>query len=311
MNGLRHLKKWLLATILGASLLFLQPARAQQVPPTASPAQSFTKSPVDFFRELLAMTPEEQEAYLAKRPPAQRERLRAKIEEYSAMDANERELRLQTTELHWYLLPLMKIPATQRTNRLARIPPQMRELVKQRLQLWNLLPPPLKQEILENEEVASIFVRSEKVTDDQLKQMLENISPSRRAELEKGIERWQSMPEQQRQRLCKQFSMFFDLTPQEKEEALSTFSDAERKQMDKTLQAFEKLPKDQRTACIQSFQKFTDLSLPERELFLRNAQLWKAMSPDARQAWRDLVRQVPNWPPLPPGFPENRPRSGD
>jgi len=311
MNRSRHVERCLSAAILGVSLLLFQSSSAQEKVAAAEATHQFAKSPVDFFRELLAMTPEEQEAYLSSRPIGQRARIQAKIEEYSAMDANERELRLQTTELHWYLLPLMKIPAGERTNRLTRIPTHIRELVEQRLQVWNMLPPPLTQEILDNEQVASIFVQSEKVTDEQLKQIFADISPSRRKELERGIERWQTMPEEQRQRLLKQFNMFFDLTPPEKEEALSVLSEAERNQMDTTLQSFENLPKDQRTACILSFQKFTGMSLPERELFLQNAKLWNSMSPDERQAWRDLVRQVPNWPPLPPGLPVNTTRGNN
>ena len=80
--------------------------------------------------------------------------------------------------------------------------------------------------------------------------------------------------------------------------------------MDKTLQEFEKLPKDQRAVCIQSFQKFTEMSLPEREMFLINAELWSRMSPDERQAWRDLVNQVPDWPPLPIGSADTAPTNG-
>ena len=311
MKGPRLLERSLSAAILGASLLLLQTTSGQERAGVSEPTRQFVKSPVDFFRELLAMTPQEQESYISKRPIGQRERVRAKIVEYSAMDANERELRLQTTELHWYLLPLMRIPASERTNRLAQIPPHMRELVEQRLDWWNMFPPPLKQEVLDNEQVASIFVQSDKLTEEQLKQIMADISPSRRRELEKGIERWQSMPEEQRQRLCRQFSMFFDLTTPEKEKALSVLSEAERQQMEKTLQSFETLPKDQRAVCILSFQKFTHMSLPERELFLQNARLWSAMSPDERQAWRDLVQQVPDWPPLPPDFAQSTATRGN
>jgi hypothetical protein len=194
------------------------------------------------------------------------------------------------------------MPEAERAQRLERIPPEMRKLVEQRLEIWTILPPPLAQEVLDNEPVARIFVLSRKATPADLKEVLQDMPPSRRRELEAGIARWQEMPEHQRSQICSQFSQFFDLTPEEKERALDTLSDAERRQMEKTLQEFEKLPKNQRELCIQSFQKFAGMSLAERELFLKNAKRWNEMLPTERQLWRELVVQVPNYPPPPPGF---------
>jgi hypothetical protein len=42
----------------------------------------------------------------------------------------------------------------------------------------------------------------------------------------------------------------------------------------------------------------------QREQFLKNAERWKAMTPAERQRWRELVRQVPMWPPEPPALDE-------
>src|SRR5580693_6418486 len=110
-----------------------------------SPAAS-GKSPVDFFRHLLAMTPDERDVFLTKRPPEIRARILAKVGEYEALDPNERELRLRATELRWYLMPLLRDPPTNRAARLALIPADVREIVQDRLDEWNILPPTLKQE---------------------------------------------------------------------------------------------------------------------------------------------------------------------
>jgi hypothetical protein len=303
MKGFRQTRTGISLAILGTGILSVRPSAAQETTNTG-PARHFIKSPVEFFRELLAMTPQEQETFLASRSPEHRNRIEAKIAEYAGLDANERELRLQATELHWYMLPLLKMPAGERSQRLERIPPEMRKLVDQRLQTWSILPSPLTDDLIENERVARIFVQSEKVTTADLEKILADIPPSRRKRLEAGIARWQAMPEQQRRQICSRFNEFFDLTAEEKEKALNTLSDAERGQMDRTLQEFEKLPREQRAVCIRAFEKFTDMSLPERELFLRNAELWKAMPPNERQAWRDLVAQVPIWP-LPVDLPES------
>ena len=106
----------------------------------------------------------------------------------------------------------------------------------------------------------------------------------------------------QPRKIAANVNQFFALTPEEKQSALDTLSDAERQQMEKTLQAFGQLPPDQREECERAFAKFAGMSASEKEEFLRNARRWAQMSPADRQAWRDLVKNVPEWPPLPPGF---------
>ena len=115
------------------------------------------KSPVNFFRQLLAMTPPERENYLTNRPPEIRDRILAKVREYLALDPDERELRLRATELRWYLLPLLRESPTNRDARLAQVPDNFRALVKSRLVQWDALPPPFRQEFLDNERTLHYF----------------------------------------------------------------------------------------------------------------------------------------------------------
>jgi hypothetical protein len=233
-------------------------------------------SPVDFFRQLLALPPEAQEKALASRPPAARERIIAKLAEYESLDPDERELRLRATELHWWLMPMLRAPAAERAARLAQVPANLRELVESRLMQWSILPPPLQDEILSNETALHYFALVE--TTNQ---------PAATA---------------QQQRIAGQFSQFFELTPAEKEQTLNTLSEAERAQMQATLKSFEKLPPQQRLTCVRNYAKFAGMGTAERAEFLKNAESWSKMSPSERQAWRDLVQTVPIWPPLPPGF---------
>ena len=105
-------------------------------------------------------------------------------------------------------------------------------------------------------------------------------------------------PEQQK--VSEQFNQFFEFTPKEKAQTLGTLSAAERAQMEKTLQAFEQLPAQQRQQCVRNYAKFAGMAAADRAEFLKSAERWSKMSPSARQAWRDLVAHVPQWPPLPP-----------
>ena len=127
MNFSRSL--WLTAT-LGASQVIWVPVRAQipVSPPTAPQTASTNatptepplfpgKSPVTLFRELLAVSTVERNRLLADRLPENRKRILAKVREYESLKPDVRELRLQVTELRWYLFPLMTIAPTTRTGR--------------------------------------------------------------------------------------------------------------------------------------------------------------------------------------------------
>ena len=104
----------------------------------------------------------------------------------------------------------------------------------------------------------------------------------------------------EKQKIAEQFNQFFELTPAEKQQTLSTLSVAEQAQMEKTLKAFDQLPPPQRFQCLRNYAKFASLSTAERAELLKNAESWSKMPPKERQAWRDLVAHVPQWPPLPP-----------
>jgi len=251
-------------------------------------------SPVVLFRQLLAMRPNEREIFMTNRPPEIRKRILVKVNEYETLDPNTRELRLRATELRWYLMPLLREPLTDRAARLAQVPEDIRELVEDRLNQWTILPPPLQQEFLENERTLRYFANV-----DVSGGLPENAGHGA-GNAEQA--RWNTLSESQRRQIMAEFNQFFELTPHEKQKVLGTLSNVERQQMEKTLQSFDKLPPQQREECVRAFAKFTGMSAPERAEFLKNAQRWSQMPPAERQAWRDLVVNVPEWPPMPQNF---------
>ncbi len=299
MNGWSH-ARWLLIFCAAAPLAFFWPAHGDETnsPPAQAASLPYPPyppgySPVDLFRQLLAMTPDERDSYLAKRPPEIRDRLLGKIQEYLALDPDERELRLRATELRWYLLPLLRDPPARRDADLAQVPDRVRDLVKARLLQWEILPPELQQEFLENERAVHYLAHT---TNSPTEEDASFNTPT-----DAELAQWKALSENQRNAIANQFNGFFELTPDEKQQALNTLSDAERAQMEKTLQSFASLSSDQRLECIRAFNKFADMSPRDRAEFLKNAERWSQLSPRERQAWRDLVADVPQWPPLPPG----------
>jgi len=236
------------------------------------------------------MSPEQRESILAKKPARIRERILAKVNEYAALDPNERELRLRATELRWYLMPLLRSAPADRAAQLALVPGDIRDLINARLAQWELLPPQLQQEFLENEATLSYF-SSVAVTNNTAAEP----PPSGPDQ-----SRWNALPEDQREMMTAQFNEFFNLTPVEKQKALSGLSGEERAQMEKAIQTFGQLPLPQRMQCIRAFGKFANMDPQERAEFLRNAERWSQMSPADRKAWVDLVAHVPPWHPAPP-----------
>jgi hypothetical protein len=276
MNGLRQTCCRTAAIFVAAqfAVFSLAAQTAANVPP--QPHQQ-----LDFFgqlRQLLAMPADERGNFLTNRPPEIRERILAKVAEYEALEPDERELRLRATELRWYLTPLLREPTTNRAAQLAQVPDDVRDLVKDRLQEWTILPPPLQQEFLDNGRTLDYFGQVDSTENAAI------------------------MPDENRRKFAAQFNQFFELTPDEKQRTLNTLSDAERAQMEKTLQSFDKMPTAQRNECVGAFAKFAGMDERQRAEFLKNAARWSEMSPTERQAWRDLVVNVPQWPPLPPGM---------
>jgi hypothetical protein len=297
-----------LVAMLGAGQILFSPLLAQEATNLSGATESeqdkpplpLLTSPVDDFRELLDLSPEERKEAVAHRPPETQKRILAKVREYLSMKPDERELRLRATELRWYVIPLLNTPATNRAVQLMFIPPELRKPITDRIAKWDRLAPATQKELLENELIERYFTQLVGSTRAQRTNILADISPERRVQLEAGMARWGALSEKQRRKTCERFDQFFELTSREKEKALQTLSEAERQQMEKTLRTFEKLPKDQRELCVRSFEKFASLSLEDRQLFLKNAERWRLMSPDERQAWRELVAQIPIWPPMPP-----------
>jgi len=285
---------------------------APPAPPESPPPEPVARSPISFFRELLAMNAGERREALTNRSPETQAQILAKVREYESLKPDERELRLRVTELRWYLRPLMASPATNRAVQLSQIPDRDRRLVEDRLQEWDKVPPDVQKELLGIEPTIQYFAEIAGRSEQQRQEIIKNLSPARRELLEKGIQQWASMSEEQRRKTLSRFDQFFHLTAPEKDKALKTLSGPERQQIEKTLRTYGSLPPEQRAECIRSFAKFASLSLAERQQFLKNAERWKLMSPGERQAWRDLVNHLPpplppDLPPLPPSTPRPRP----
>ncbi|SRR5579862_3292415 len=279
--------------LLGAAFCSIS-LQAQVMANAAAPPR--VKSPVAVFRELLAMSPEQRRAAIAIRPPAIQRRILEKLSEYEILPDELREQRLRETELRWYLRPLMDEEPTNRVARLALVPQELRQMVEERLHLWDVLPPDVKDKWKSDDMVADYFAQIQ-AAPDQREVILSNVPPGRRAELEKELAGWQRMTDDERQKALSGWKEMFELPPAEQQKTLEAVSDADRQQMEQTLADYGKLTPIQRAQCVKSFEKFSTMNVVERQQFLKNAERWKEMTPEEQQKWRDLVEMAPIIPP--------------
>jgi Protein of unknown function (DUF3106) len=275
------------------------PAPGQTNSVKAAPVQTRT-SPVETFRKLLAMTPEQRTEALKIYPSGIRERIVAKLQEYEILPEPFRELRLRVTELRWYLLPLLKMPPAERVEQLKSVPEPYQKLIAARLEEWDIWPPSLKTDVLEYETTMRNLVGKNGEIQPQMGS--ENLSEAERSELNQKLERWKALPLTQRRQMYGAFQRYFELSDGEKQKTMEALSEPERKETEKLLDPIEKWPKPQQEIYMAAFQQFANMSLEERRRFMQNAGRWQKMTEVERQAWRDLVRQLSEMPPLPLGF---------
>src|SRR5262249_1200132 len=149
-----------------------------------------------------------------------------------------RELRLRTTELRWYLMPLLNMPAANRAEQLKLVPEPYQKLVAARVEEWNLWPPSLQEDMLE-------YART--------KVRLETLPLRERQDLEQKLARWQALPASQRQQMFSAFQHYFELTDDEKDKTLKALSEPEREETEKVLDPIEKWPKPQQDKYMTAF----------------------------------------------------------
>ena len=100
------------------------------------------ESPFAKFKTIVALPEDDREAAIQKlNVSSERHRkvVRAKVSEYAEMSEAERNRKLDALDFRWHLLPLMKLDASKRTQRLASVPERFREDIDQRLAGWDKL----------------------------------------------------------------------------------------------------------------------------------------------------------------------------
>lgn len=287
------------AFVLGANFVAGQPApdvRTAPMPP-------LSPSPIDLFRRLLATNVTGRDQFMSGKSAAMRQYLESRIHEFEVMPADERNAKLQALELRWYMPRVMKLKPAERASRFETVPEPIRSIIRQRLLQWDILPPQLQQEVLDNETAIRFFERPERAGGSE--GVLGAMSTGQRSDLEKRYAEWMMLPETKRQEIVRRFDELVGMPEAARSNALVRITEADYAQMQQTLSQFNALSKEQRAQAIQGFLKFAELSPAEQAAFLRTAQRWRTMSEKDRELWRDVVTRAQavrtNAPPPMPG----------
>jgi hypothetical protein len=265
-----------------------------------------------FYRSSKSMSEEEKQQKVEKRVQDSQQFWQAKIREYEALTPEQREQRIGITErmamLREHLTPLMKLPAVERTERLARVPEADRPLVERRLNIWDSLPAGLQSQVLEHNSALHYFARLESTPPELRPGYLDRLPSHIRRKLEEDIHRWQDLPADQREVMQRQFAALFKMPESEKEKTLDFLPEPERRKLEQALGQFDQLPPDQRRKCMDAYKTYSNMSPEQRQQFLINAERWKNMSEEEKAVWRAMAAKLPplppgmNTPPLPPGM---------
>ena len=280
----------LITTVKGIA----QPATPTPPVPPLPPA---APSPVGYFRQLLAASPEERERLLAGKSPQQLRVLTNSIRIYLNLSQSEREMRLRNMELRSYLAPLLRMAPPERTARLAAIPAEHRQVLEERLAHWDRLPTNAQHQLLSQEGIANGYPKAPPLPMPPTN----SIASTSAAAFNPVLTRWTAITPAREQEVLTDLNKLIDLPPDQKGKALDPLplSPAERALIEKALETFRQMAPAQRQACVDGFKKFAQLPPEERSQLLRSAEAWQKMAPGDRQRWRDIINIMPPMPRTP------------
>lgn len=257
------------------------------------------RNPMDDFRRLLSLSPEDRAKDLADKPDHFRDMLLSKLKEYDAMPEEQRELRLRSTELRFDMMYLLRASTEKRQEKLTAMPEDRRKLLEERLKQWDNLSPELQQEVQEHQSTLHYVIRVEAAPAAAKEDVFKDLPPEVRDRVKKRVDEFNSQPKEKVMAMVDTFHKLFELSDKEQQSILEKLSNDERARLEKKIAEFEKLPPSERKKCMDSARNFNKLSPEEQTRFLSTAQRWEKMSEDERNTWRNLVKQMP---PLPPGL---------
>lgn len=269
---------WLVFSALPAATFAAEPA----VPalPAPVPPPFHAESPVLVFRELLALPQAERESRLAARSEASRALLERKLREYDALPAPERDARLRSVELHYYLKTLFLAPAAVRASWLTQVPADYRRICEDRLRLWDVLPEELQQVMLHQDTALHALTR--------VPNPVRSSPPVPPVPATPAGTAWDK---------AEQASA---LSPRDLQRILDRVSPTNRPRTERLVRTLSPLSASQRVQYLEALRKFTQLDATQKARFMQGWERWQSMTDSEKAVWRKLASRLPPSLPIPP-----------
>jgi uncharacterized protein DUF3106 len=248
-------------------------------------------TPVDTFRRVLGMSAPEREKFLGTLSPEKRQVVLLKLDEYQGMPAEEREKRLRALQVRFWVRQLIRLPQSNRVERLVALQPAVRQLVEARLAEWDRLPADLQREVVTNELVIRHIAQ---LPDFRFNPALPPLPPDPR--MAAKLKHWNQKSEAERAEILAHFESFFtEFSPAERAKIM-----ARRPEMATNVTSIANLTEVQRERYLAGFKRFSKLTPAEQQRFLINAERWQKMSPEQQESWRILAKKLNSSSPPPP-----------
>ena len=286
----------LLSLILCCVAASQNAAFAQTNPPaavtTTSAPPPLPPSPADTFRSILGMPEAERQKFLGSLSSQKRQIVLLKLDEYRGLPAEQREERLRALQVRVWVPRLIKMPLSNRVERLAGMQPAERQLIEARLAKWDELPQDKQKELFTNELAIRTIISSP----EKFNPTLPPFPPD--PKVAKELKHWFELTAAHRGDVLARFEYFLeDVNPEQRATII-----AQRPGMAKTVAPIASLTKDQRERYLAGLKRFDALTPAERHTFLIRVRHWEKMTPEQRQSWRVLAKKLtpPAAPPPPP-----------
>ena len=285
---------WL--AITGQEGLSIPPLRtaSMSISPPALP--EVKDSPIGHLQTLLEAPEERRSQMLSQHKETSRTFWKRKLNEYGAMDPNEREKKLREAQLHWYLLLILRTPAEDRDTKLLQIPESDRGLIESRLKEWQELPNALQIDIMTHLPALRYFGRLVSLTPEARKKALEEATQDgNRPDMNSPA--WENLDSQRRRSMFLAYQKFFTLEEEKRSRVLAKIPMPQRLSIQSRIQQLENLSPELKEKCLVALEKYAEMTRNERILFRVNAERWKQMPATEHAVWKEVVKK---WPPLPP-----------
>ncbi len=284
-----------------ASASQLESAKTRPLPPALPPPlPARAQATIETLRQLLAMTAEGREAFLATRTLKQQAVLRHELSILDSLDTASRGRRLHLLAMRVVMDPLLPLDPEARQAAVASLPADLRTFVEAQLRAWDALSPDQRDQMLATHGGWMPLPTGQPFPPKPPRvEPPAPPSPEFRSRLERDLHRWTTLDERAQTNAARALLQLFELSPREQQAVLARLASDRRQAVERMLAAFSELSEEARGRTVAAYWRFASMSAEERSRFWQNAERWDALSPEQRRAWRALTAHLP---PLPPGL---------